>query len=96
VSASSPRFGVVGPLARFQAVRSPRAKSRDFRKRAGGLELNGGAQGVPDRQAENRAPAPVPLFVIKCHGLTFHLLAALAQLPRGSPWPDDSGITPTL
>ena len=47
--------GVVGPLARFQAVGSPRAKSRDFRKRAGGLELDGGAQGVPDRQAENCA-----------------------------------------
>ena len=70
-------------------MRSPRAESRDFRKRAGGLELDGGAQGVPDRQAENRAPAPVCLFVIKCHGLTFHLLAAQGSVRADLLWANE-------
>src|SRR5690606_11210820 len=52
---------VVGPLARLQPERSTAHHVGERLERARALELEGGAQGVADGQAEERAAAAVVL-----------------------------------
>src|SRR5262249_40212051 len=51
--------GVVGPLARIERVGPASAKIRDRLESSRRLELHGGAQGVPDSQAEEHAAQSV-------------------------------------